>query len=180
MSQSLLIRNVAHKDAFGLDPVADDVELEQLEFTGTLDGQANGGAAGPPNSVDGIGQRHAAGVLAVDADDDVEGQNSSALGRRISQRGDNGDAALLERYGGADSLEGAFKIVAVKAVTFGADVHLIGVAEAIDHPLDGADAHRVVVEGIRIDEVVLEDVEDLVDDGELAAGRRPSGRYERR
>src|SRR5208282_1506041 len=124
-------------DRLNLDDVARERHREQLGHGAPMKRQLDLAALGPAHPLDGLGQRHVLGEVVVDLDDLVAGLESGAIRRRVLDRRNYGERAILDGYFDSESAEAAAGLDLEVAVQVGRQVGAMRV-ERRQHAADGA------------------------------------------
>ena len=158
-------------DALDVDLFARQRERQQAFGILAHDRQRDRGARLAAHQLDGLGERHAAGRAVVDLDDEVARLDARAKRRRVVDRGDDLDGAVLDAHFDAEAAELALRRDLKVLVALG--VEEIGMrVEPVDHSVDRFLDELLV--GHRLDVVALDPAEHrgqelqiLVRDGQL-------------
>ena len=124
-------------------------------------------ALGPAHALDRVGQRHVLGEIVVYFDDLVAGLESRAICRRVLDRRDHGQGAVLDRDFDSESAEAAARFDFEVAVEVGRQVRAMRV-ERRQHPADCAVDQ--LLGGDRFDVIFLHDCEHAREGVELLVG----------
>src|SRR5208282_3797819 len=124
-------------DRLNLDDVARERHREQLGHAVAMKRQPDLAALGPAHPLDRLGERHVLGEVVVDLDDLVAGLESGAIRRRVLDRRNYGERAVLDGYFDSESAEAAARLDFEVAVQVGRQVGAMRV-ERRQHAADGA------------------------------------------
>src|SRR5208283_4613380 len=150
-----------------LDDVARERHREQLGHAVAMEGQLDLAALGSAHPLDRVGQRHVLGEVVVTLDDLVAGLEACAICRRVFDRCDYGQRAVLDGDLDSEAAEAAARLDLEVAIQVGRQVSAMRI-ERRQHPADSAVDQ--FLGGDRLDVIFLHDCEHAREGVELLVG----------
>ena len=158
-------------DRVHLDDLAQDAHLHAILAARALDAEADVRVRRPAHEVGQVAERQPRRLDALDAGDDVAGSQPRTCGRRaIHHRDDQRRTGALVEHD-ADTYHPALEHLLLDLVLLLGEV--LGVAvvvQRIDEATDGPDGEVLVGDDVVVDVAVLEQLDDLGDEGLVEHG----------